>query len=207
MQRQLECCRPTCSANTTHQTAKSHEAFFFRLCLPLPLLLAERRLASHRCTVKEWTGTFVYSSFVSIRSAPAHCLDGLRWNAKPFVLCKRRKKWLSNRRSTMPQLRMVTGALVKCCWRTCNRQPDVGIRKRHRLQLQSGAQLFARQVGATSFLPAPCTIRHRVANETFVHSGVGTHCRPLLQGLPPKYCHPNEIGGNKYARAMRERRP
>ena len=50
---------------------------------------------------------------------------------------------------------------------------------------------------ATSFLPAFGTLRHRVANETFVHSGVGTHCTPLLQ---PKCCHPNEIGGNKYPR-------
>eukprot|EP00750_Incisomonas_marina_P004422 INCI13467.7.p1 GENE.INCI13467.7~~INCI13467.7.p1 ORF type:complete len:102 (-),score=7.56 INCI13467.7:132-437(-) len=31
----------------------------------------------------------------------------------------------------------------------------------------------------------------------FVCPCVGTHCRPLLQGLPSKYCHPNEIGGTK----------
>ena len=39
----------------------------------------------------------------------------------------------------------------ECCWRACNRQPDVGIRKRHRLQLQSGAQLSAQARGRDEF--------------------------------------------------------
>ena len=98
----------------------------------------------------------------------------------------------------------------ECCWsdpimmsRACNRQPGVGGRKRHRLQLQSGAQLSAQARGRRVFFLLSARFG-AVCELTFVHSGFGTHCRPLLQ---PKYCHRNEIGGNKYPRASRERRP
>ena len=44
-----------------------------------------------------------------------------------------------------------------------------------------------------SYLSRP-TVMMIVINKS---TGVGIHCRPLLQALPPKNCLPNEIGGKQ----------